>query len=163
MAGLGAQAFDFIHGRWEVHNTKLRDNTDPSCDEWVEFDATSEAVPVLRGYGHVDRMDAPDPPDGPPFEGLTLRLFDPSDDIWRIWWSSSRAPGHLDPPMIGTFDGERGMFLADDIVGGRPVQVRFEWRADPSEPRWQQFFSYDGGETWRCNWVMDFRPIAGRG
>jgi hypothetical protein len=52
--------FDFIYGRWNVHNRKLRDNTDPSCDDWVEFDATSEAFQVLEDVGHIDRIRVDD-------------------------------------------------------------------------------------------------------
>src|SRR3954469_5883107 len=74
----GAQAFDFIYGDWKVHNRKLRNVTDPTCEEWVEFDATSQVHPVLHGLGHIDRMDVPAAPDGAAFEGLTLRLFDPA-------------------------------------------------------------------------------------
>ena len=155
----GARAFDFIHGSWRVQNRKLRDTTDPRCEEWVEFDATSEVFPVLRGVGHVDRMDVPDPPDGAPFEGFTLRLFDPSAGTWNIWWSSSRNPGHLDPPMVGSFTGDQGVFLADDVVGGYAVTVRFEWLAGRT-PRWQQSFSYDAGRTWKVNWLMDFSRDA---
>lgn len=151
-----AHAFDFIYGRWTVHNRKLRDVTDPGCEEWVEFGATSEAFPVLHGVGHIDRMDVAEAPDGPPFEGLTLRLFDPADQVWRIWWSSSRAPGRVDPPLTGRFTDGLGVFDGDDVVGGRPVRLRFEWRADPASPRWQQEFSYDGGATWHLNWVMTF-------
>jgi hypothetical protein len=83
--------FDFIYGRWNVHNRKLRDNTDPSCDDWVEFDATSEAFQVLEDVGHIDRIRVDDATDGPPFEGMTLRLYDPAEQVWRIWWSSTRA------------------------------------------------------------------------
>jgi hypothetical protein len=151
-----ARDFDFILGRWTVHNRKLRDVTDPACEEWVEFDATSEAVPVLHGVGHIDRMEVPEAPDGPGFEGLTLRLFDPSDHAWRIWWSSSRAPGQLDPPLVGRFRDGLGLFEGEDVVGGRPVRLRFEWRADESAPRWQQSFSYDDGATWTRNWIMTF-------
>ena len=84
MSAPGSDAFDFLFGRWRVHNRKLRDNVDPACDEWVEFDGTSEAFPVLDGLGHVDRITVPDPPDGPPFEGMTLRLFDPGTATWSI-------------------------------------------------------------------------------
>ena len=92
--------FDFVVGRWSVRNRKLVDVTDPACDRWVEFDAVSNVVPVLRGVGHVDQMSVPVPADGgPSFEGFTLRLFDPSDQTWRIWWSSTRAPGVLDTPV----------------------------------------------------------------
>ena len=156
MTSSGPAAFDFIHGTWTVHNRKRRDVTDPACEEWVEFGASSEVFPVLQGVGHLDRMTVPGPPDGPAFEGLTIRLFDPSDEAWRIWWSSSRAPGRIDPPLVGRFSDGLGIFEGDDVVGGRQVRLRFEWRADGSAPRWQQSFSYDGGATWTVNWVMTF-------
>lgn len=150
----GAHAFDFIHGRWTVHNRKLRDNTDPGCTEWVEFEGTSHAFPVLTGVGHVDRIVVPDPADGPAFEGMTLRLFDPAEETWRIWWSSTRAPGRLDPPMSGRFDGDHGVFFGDDVVNGRGIRLRFDWYADRAAPRWEQSFSFDGGQSWTLNWVM---------
>jgi hypothetical protein len=162
----GAHDFDFIYGSWTVQNRKLRDVTDQACEEWVEFDATSEAFPVLHGVGHIDRMEVPRAPDGPGFEGMTLRLFDPSLDTWSIWWSSTRAPGRLDPPVVGRFTDGRGVFEGDDEVAGRPIRLRFEWTADPAAPRWQQEFSYDGGATWTLNWVMTFtrtQTAGGRG
>lgn len=157
MAGMtndAEHAFDFIYGRWAVHNRKIRDNTDPGCTEWVEFDGTSEAFPVLNGGGHIDRLTVPAAPDGPPFEGMTLRLFDPAEGQWRIWWSSTRAPGRLDPPMSGGFDDGHGVFFGDDVVGDRPIRLRFDWYADEVSPRWEQAFSFDGGTTWSVNWVM---------
>ena len=161
MTDNGLHAFDFIYGRWRVHNRKLRDVTDPSGDEWVEFEASSEVFPVLDGIGHVDRMRVPAPLDGEPFEGLTLRLFDPAAGTWSIWWSSTRAPGRLDPPVVGRFTADRGVFECEDVIGGRAVGVRFEWcYTDPLAPRWQQAFSYDSGRTWKLNWVMDFSPAS---
>ncbi len=152
----GRNAFDFIFGRWIVRNRKLVDLSDPTCEDWIEFEATSEAFPVLDGYGHVDRMYVNDPPDGPSFEGFTLRLFDPATSSWKIWWSSTRAPGVLDPPVEGRFAADRGVFECEDEVAGHRVVVRFEWlKADKDAPRWQQSFSYDGGQTWKLNWVMD--------
>jgi hypothetical protein len=150
----GADDFAFLQGSWTVHNRKLRDVTDPACEEWVEFDATSEVFPVLGGWGHIDRMTVPDPPDGPAFEGMTLRLFDPALETWSIWWSSTRAPGHLDPPVVGRFTDGHGVFECDDVVGRRPVRLRFDWQADDRTPAWRQSFSYDSGATWRENWQM---------
>ncbi len=161
MTSDGAHDFDFVFGRWDVHNRKLRDNSDPTCDEWVEFGATSEVWPLLRTGCHVDRMEATDPPDGDPFEGTTFRLYDPATEVWRIWWSSTRSPGRLDPPVVGRFDGAVGTFEADDEVGGRPVKVRFTWqRGERDAPRWQQEFSFDGGKSYLLNWVMEFSPAA---
>jgi hypothetical protein len=113
------------------------------------------------GIGHVDRMHVPAPPDGEPFEGFTLRLFDPAAGTWSIWWSSTRAPGRLDPPVVGTFTADLGLFECEDVIGGRPVKVRFEWcRSDPLSPTWQQSFSYDSGRTWKVNWVMVLHPAT---
>ncbi|WP_329792640.1 hypothetical protein V1227_12310 [Lentzea sp. DG1S-22] len=140
--------FDFLHGRWHVANRKIADIPGRGT-EWVEFDATAEARPLLGGAAIIDGFFA----DG--WEGMTLRQYDPAHDVWRIWWASTRAPGRLDPPLEGWFAGERGVFLGDDVVGGHPVRLRFDWTAG-SEPVWQQAFSYDGGETWETNWVMRF-------
>lgn len=158
MTTSAAHDFDFIYGRWHVHNRKLRDSTDPDCTAWVEFEATSEAFPLLDGGGHLDRIYAPDAPGVSGFEGMTLRLFDPADDVWRIWWSSTRAPGRLDPPMTGTFDAGHGTFFGDDVVGDRPIKLRFDWTADATAPKWEQRFSFDAGGTWILNWVMTFSP-----
>ena len=154
MAASGTQDFDFIFGRWRVHNRKLRNVGDPACQEWVEFDAASHAFPVLQGTGHIDRMYVPDPPDGDAFEGFTLRMFDPTAGTWSIWWSSTRVPGRLDPPVVGRFTGNHGVFTCDDIIGGHAVKVRFEWHADALSPTWRQSFSYDSGSTWKLNWEM---------
>jgi hypothetical protein len=152
----GAHDFDFAFGRWDVHNHKLRDSSDPTCDDWVEFEATSEVWPLLATGCHVDRMVAADPPDGDPFEGATFRLYDPDSGTWRIWWSSTRAPGRLDPPVVGSFDGPVGTFECDDVIGGRPARVRFTWHREGPVPRWEQAFSFDGGDTFAVNWVMEF-------
>jgi hypothetical protein len=152
----GRADFDFIFGRWRVHNRKLADVTDPACDDWAEFGATAQAEPILGGLGHVDRIWADAPPGDKPFEGFTLRQFDPDAGLWRIWWASSRRPGHLDPPVEGSWRDDRGRFYCDDIVNGQAVKIRFEWTNDsPSTARWEQAFSHDGGATWRTNWIMD--------
>lgn len=154
----GREAFDFIFGRWMVRNRKLVDVADPGCEDGVEFEASSEAFPVLGGYGHVDRIFVEDPPCGDSFEGFTLRLFEPTTQTWKIWWSSTRAPGTLDPPLEGRFEADHGVFECEDEIAGRSVVGRFEWlTANPEAPRWQQSFSYDGGQSWKLNWVMDLR------
>lgn len=153
-AASGSQAFDFIFGGWRVHNRKLRNVADPAREEWVKFDAASHALPILHGTGHVDRIYVPDPPDADPFEGFTVRMFDPAAGTWSIWWSSTRAPGRLDPPVVGRFTGNHAVFECDDIIGEHAVKVRFEAHADAFSPTWQQSFSYDSGSTWKLNWKM---------
>ncbi|NUT18575.1 MAG: hypothetical protein HOV77_05280 [Hamadaea sp.] len=156
----GRHDFDFIFGRWQVLNRKLVDPLDPACDEWVEFGAHAVAEPILGGLSHVDRIWADAPPGGTAFEGYTLRQFDPEAKVWRIWWASTRQPGHLDPPVEGAWSDGRGVFECDDVLGGRPTRVRFVWTHDrPDEARWEQSFSVDGG-AWRRNWVMELTRVA---
>jgi hypothetical protein len=152
----GRGDFDFIFGQWRVDNRKLADLTDPACTQWVSFGAVAHAEPILGGLGHVDRIWAEAPPGGEPFEGFTLRQFDPSSRLWRIWWASTRRPGHLDPPVVGSWTGGAGRFFCQDTLNGHLVQVRFEWTSPaPSTARWEQAFSHDDGVSWHVNWTMD--------
>jgi hypothetical protein len=148
-----ATDFDFLPGEWRVHNRKLVDMLDPACDEWEEFEATSEAEAMLDGGGNLDHFFAPG------YEGFSLRLYDPESDTWRIWWSSTARPGRLDPPVTGRFD-EHGnaRFETADVLDGVPIRMRFEWSEISSDSaRWDQAFSFDDGKTWKPNWTMLLR------
>jgi hypothetical protein len=153
----GRRDFDFILGRWRVDNRRLVDPVDPACDEWLEFEAAGDARLLLDGLGNIDTFSVPAiPPHGAPYHGLALRLFDPETRLWRIWWASTRDPGHLDSPLTGRFDHRgRGEFHGDEVIAGRATKIRFLWQA--AQPtRWQQAFSFDDGTTWQTNWVMTF-------
>jgi hypothetical protein len=146
-----ATDFDFLPGHWRVANRKLVDTLDPECDEWREFRATSEARAILRGIGNIDHFRAPD------YEGFSLRLFDPDEEVWRIWWSSTERPGRLDPPVEGRFDeAGHARFECDDVLDGIPIRMRFDWSdITGRSARWEQAFSFDGGHSWKPNWVME--------
>ena len=153
----GRHDFDFIFGTWNIRNRKRRDATDPTCEEWVEFDTTSRTEPIFGGLSHLERIRAVGEVPGGPWEGLTLRQFDPQDQLWRIWWASTRRPGHVDPPLSGQFTDGVGVFRGDDTLDGVPIGLRFTWSSpEPDRARWTQEFSWDGGDTWRLDWVMDF-------
>jgi hypothetical protein len=149
----GARDFDFWMGSWKVHNRYLSRRLVGSTD-WVEFEATSVARPLLDGLGNEDEFRT-DHEGG--FIGMSFRFFDPTTGKWSIYWADSRRPGLLDPPLIGSFSGDVGIFEGTDTFESRPIDVRFTWSGvtTPS-PRWEQAFSADGGETWELNWVMEF-------
>jgi hypothetical protein len=141
--------FDFLPGRWHIANRKLVDTLDPACDEWEEFEASSEARAMFGGGGNVDHFKS----NG--YEGFSLRLYDPEHDLWRIWWSSTARPGRLDPPVEGRFADGRARFECDDVLEGVPIRVRFDWSDMTGDSAlWQQWFSFDDGESWDLNWEM---------
>jgi NIPSNAP len=144
--------FDFLFGSWKVHNRYLRGRLRQST-EWVEFDGQSRVEPLLQGFGHLDRFTAVR--DGLPFEGITLRLFDPATGQWSIHWADTGAARTLLPPMVGRFIGGVGEFYGDDTLDGRKVLCRFLWtRPTADSARWEQALSDDGGKTWETNWIM---------
>jgi hypothetical protein len=148
-----ARDFDFWMGSWRVHNRRLRERLAGS-DEWDEFEATSVARPLLDGMGNEDefRTDY-----GGGFIGMSFRFFDPETKQWWIYWADSRRSGELEPPVVGAFDGDVGVFEGEDTFDGRPIVVRYTWsRVTTPSPCWEQAFSEDGGETWETNWIMEF-------
>jgi hypothetical protein len=150
----GRHDFDFFFGKWKQHNRKRVKPLVQGDDEWVEFESESEAQPILGGLGNVDTFKAPNFPGRPGFEGFSLRLFEPSTGLWRIWWASTIGDGELTPPVVGRFGDGIGLFECDEVIEGVPVRTRFTWKdITPDGATWEQSFSFDGGETWDPNWI----------
>jgi hypothetical protein len=153
----GRQDFDFLRGRWTVLSRRLAHPLEPDSSDWREFTIEVENQPILGGLGNIDLYRSDEFPGRPEFEALAIRLFDPDDESWRIWWASTSNPGELDTPVLGRFTNERGVFECDDVLGGRAVKVRYEWWRGGDSPRWHQAFSFDAGDTWHENWIMEWR------
>ena len=154
----GARDFDFYHGRWHTYHRKLRDVFDPECTEWLEFEGVNQCTTILGGLGNTETSTFDYET---PFEGYTLRLYDPKAAVWRIWWASTRQPGDMGPPVEGSFKDGEGIFLSEEDLGGRMGTCRFRWTiVSADEARWEQSFSFDGGATWRVNWTTVSRREA---
>jgi hypothetical protein len=148
-----ARDFDFWFGNWNVRNRLLRARLQGS-DEWDEFASTVVARPILDGLGNEDEFRTSY---NGGFVAMSFRFFDPGSRRWSIYWADARRSGLLDPPVIGGFTGDTGVFEGEDTFEGRPILVRFVWSGITTPtPRWEQSFSEDGGETWETNWIMDF-------
>src|ERR1017187_880121 len=155
-AGDGARDFDFWMGRWNVHNRRLRERLKGSTT-WDEFEATCVARELAGGLGNEDEYRT-DFAGG--FVGMTFRFYNPTTKLWAIYWADSRR-GVLDPPVVGSFSGDTGVFEGTDTFEGRPIRVRFIWsRLTPATARWEQAFSADEGSTWETNWVMDMTRVC---
>jgi hypothetical protein len=157
----GRHDFDFLFGHWRIANRKLEDPLSNDRARWLEFEATSEAGPILGGLGNYDTYSAPGFPGRPGFHGFGLRLLDPETGLWRIWWASTIGRGQLDTPLVGRFCDGEGRFECDDVLDGRALKVRFDWKdITPSSARWEQAFSFDDGKTFITNWIMDWTRSA---
>jgi hypothetical protein len=151
-----AEDFDFWMGTWEARNRRLKRRLAGS-EDWEEFEARSIARPLFDGLANEDEFHTDH--DGG-FVGMSFRFFDSETKQWSIYWADSRRLGLLDPPVVGAFDGDVGVFEGEDIFNGRPILVRFTWsRVTTPNPRWEQAFSDDGGRTWETNWVTDFTRL----
>jgi hypothetical protein len=144
--------FAFLAGRWTSRQRRLT-KVLAGVDDWYEFDATLDCQLLLDGEAVFDVLRAP----SRNLEGITLRLYDPSEDLWRIWWASKSSGGHLDVPVVGRFHNGVGTFTCDDTWEGQPIRVRYIWsQVDTDHPRWAQAFSTDEGESWEVNWEATF-------
>jgi hypothetical protein len=150
--------FDFLFGRWHVHNRWRPDLDDDGS--WVEFATTCEARPILGGLGNIDSFSFAGLTGRDPWEAGTVRLYDPADDVWRIYWMSSSRPGRFDEPMQGRFADGVGTFYGPEEWDGAPVRARFRWTHGPGTARWEQSLQLTDDGPWKANWTMDFRPAG---
>ncbi len=145
----GRRDFHFLYGRWHVAHRRLTARGQ-GCEAWAEFTGASFCQGQMGGLVNIDEYDL-----GEAGHGLAIRSFDVERRRWVIYWVA--ADGVLGAPVFGRFEGAAGHFLGEDMDAGRPVQVRFVWDAIAAgAARWTQSFSYDGGQTWETNWIMDF-------
>ena len=143
--------FNFFEGKWKIRNKKLKARLE-NCSDWIEFDQTQEMYKVLNGIGNIDNFLAD--LDGQPFEGMTVRLFNPKTNLWSIYWADSNN-GKLDPPVVGSFENNVGHFFTKDTFNSKPILVVFRWDArDENIPIWSQASSNDNGVNWEWNWYM---------
>ena len=78
--------FDFLVGKWVMHNRRLNKRLE-NCKDWTEFDSSDENSKTLSGVADMDIYSTTEMPgqEGKRFEGLTLRLFNPKTRLWSFW------------------------------------------------------------------------------
>ena len=156
----GSRDFDFLVGRWRVHNRRLLHRLKQSS-AWEEFEATVSFRLILGGLGNVDEFETDHWT--PRFFGMSLRLYNPATRLWSIYWADNRS-GALLPPVTGAFSDGVGVFEGADECGGQPVISRFTWsEITDTSARWEQAFSPDARRSWETNWIMQFHRIPGSG
>ena len=146
----GRHDFDFFHGRWHLHNRRLKTWL-ANSGEWIEFEGRLHCQSLLDGIGNIDEVTADF---GEGIHGLSLRLYDPAARRWSDYWATRRG-GVLGPPVIGAFSGGIGTFHGEDQFEDRAVRIRAIWTQPGADVvNWEQAFSVDHGKTWETNWTM---------
>ena len=151
--------FDFLVGNWRVRHRRLVGRLVGSTT-WEQFDGECRMQKLLSGQMNIDDNVLYVP--AGTYRAATVRVFDPANNAWSIFWIDSRyPPSTIDDPVVGGFQGRRGVFFSDDEWEGRQVRTRFIWHVDgPDSCRWEQALSPDGGLTWETNWYMNFERMA---
>ncbi|GIH10790.1 hypothetical protein Rhe02_88570 [Rhizocola hellebori] len=147
MLAMAQDDFDFFHGSWTVRNRKR------AGEGWTEFPATCTVRALIGGIGFIDEMSFPETGTG----GSTIGLYDSERDLWAHYWVSTRN-GVLQPAVYGSAAKE---FYGDDELDGKPMRVRYLWDVRSHDDfGWEQAFSFDDGNTWEVDWVMDFSRVS---
>src|SRR5262245_8974276 len=149
----GSRDFDFLVGEWRVHHHRLK----PNSDEWVDFEGTCSNRKLMDGGANMEEHSLNAPYGA--YRAIALRAYEPKTGQWAIWWLDGRYPsGPVGPPVKGHFQNGVGTFYSDDMQNGKPMRVRFIWaNITSTSARWEQALSFDGGNTWAVNWIMNFQ------
>jgi hypothetical protein len=153
----GNHDFDPLLGNWKYH-LKRRMHPLTRSTNWVELEGTGACYPLWDGRAQLDTLEM----DGSTghIEGLTLRLFNPRTQQWRLYWANSKD-GVVVVPQIGQFKNGHGEFYAQDDLDGKSIFVRFDWtKLETDSPHFEQAFSDDGGKTWEANWITDQTRVS---
>ena len=139
--------------------------------DWQDFITCDEGNPLPGGIGNIDIWKTNYWRD---FVLVTVRTYDAKSGLWRIYGVDNKfSGGVMEPPVVGKFDGNIGIFEGRDTYNGTPVLVRYTWTVDPKDTpaewekalnpkgakvvaKWEQAFSADGGKTWETNWYNEF-------
>lgn len=157
-----AHNFDLLIGSWRVLNRRKKgdyfspDQALGEEAEWEEFVGSDRFEKQLDGRAVVEHWEATLPA-GERALGYSVKAFEPATRQWAIIWIDNRNP--LDfRPLYGTFTAGVGTFFqVVEASNGQPMHVRYIWdELTRTTARWQQAFSFDGGEHWETNWIMKF-------
>ncbi|EFH83897.1 hypothetical protein [Ktedonobacter racemifer] len=157
--------FDALIGSWKVVNRRKKKQYfflpeqalgGKEEIEWDEFPARSRFEKQLEGRAVAEHWEGI-LPSGEKLLGYSVKAFEPTTQQWSIIWIDNRNLLDL-RPVVGTFEAGVGTFFqVIETPDGQPLHLRLIWdEITATTVRWQQAFSFDGGEHWETNWVMNF-------
>ena len=151
----GAHDFDFVIGNWKAHVRRLPDRLNNSTT-WVEYDGISNHHKILDSNANFEEFEVTSADKKAHLKAQTLRLYNPVSRQWSIYLVDVDNGTLGLPPVVGSFNGNRGEFYDQEEFKGRMILVRYLWlNLAPNSARMEQAFSPDGGKTWETNWICE--------
>lgn len=139
--------YDRVLGDWELEvidhgaDGSRRVSTGEVHFVWVLEGRAIQDVWIVPARGERN----PDLPSRGNRYGTTLRVYDPTEDVWRVTWFN---------PVNGTVSRLVARQVGDDIVqegeGADGSGIRWSFtRITPTSFHWVGEVSRDGGESWQ--------------
>ena len=148
----GQRDFDWEIGTWKTQLRRLKNPLSGNKPEWVEYTGTTVVRKVWDGRANLVELNV-DSKDGP-IQALSLRLYNPKTRLWSLNFANQRVGEISLPPPTGTFANGRGVFYSQEMLGDRPILVRFiMFDIKPDSAQFEQAYSPDNGKTWEINWI----------
>jgi hypothetical protein len=158
-AHVPSHAFDYQFGLWRVHVSRLLDPGDAS-PRWVQYDGTHVVTPLLDGSANIGVLEISGPAGR--VEGLQLRTYDPSTGQWKLSFASG-SDGKVQPPSVGSFQNDQGVFLDGTRIGGRQARVRAV-TTRLTETTYRDVISYStDARAWHPMWIASYARIPDAG
>lgn len=150
----GTEDFNWQMGEWTVQNRRMKNPQNPESAQ--AFEAQAHVKKYLNGLCYISTFTAEI--DGEPYEGNSIRFYNPKEEKWKMYWIDSNSPGTLGKPVTGTFENGKGTFYRDmELANGQTIQLKSQFSdIESSAPHWEIAWSADGGNTWNPTWTMDF-------
>jgi hypothetical protein len=141
----GSHDFDFIIGNWKAHVRRLPDRLNNS-NVWVEYDGISNHKKILDSNSNFEEFDVTSTDKKLRIKAQTLRLYNPISRQWSIYLIDVDNGTIGLPPVVGSFNGNRGEFYDQEEYKGRAILVRYMWLSSSRElllrshsNRWRQW------------------------
>jgi hypothetical protein len=155
----GQHDFDWMAGSWKADLKRLV-NPLTGSTQWLAFEGTQRTMPLFGGRGWMDEFVVDNPAAKSKVEGLTVRLYNPANQTWSIYWSNMKSGAFSMPATVGRWKDGRGEFYDHEELNGRWILVRYVWSdVTATAAHFEQAFSEDGGKTWEVNWISNITRV----
>jgi hypothetical protein len=93
------------------------------CRPQLSETARTTSILLPGGVGDIDYWKTSYWKD---FVGVTVRTYDRKTGLWRLYWvDNTFSDGVIQPPVVGKFNGNVGIFEGPDTRNGLPIVVAF--------------------------------------